>query len=348
MTEPEILSERLRLAADDGGRPVSTDLDGLLGRARRTKQRRRAVRATAAAVVSVAAVTTAALVLPSLGDDSSSDRPVAPGGSGTTAADPVPTTPPAPDPVLTDREVVRRCQPQLEKYYALPQYARGDWQVAHDRAYRVGDVVLLHEPGTTDTGAGFLVPTGPNPVLCQVPAEGDEQAAVPVEAFTPDPADPARLSELCSESWLPDPSPYATPWTDLRGGQVVAVDSAGPATTALLRVDAGLFACVLSPVTWDSGISGVMTAGAGSLFLNGSTTGIKSRGGLAAYYYGAGLTKKRADRLRITLADGRTFERPVGAGGAYAVMLRVPGSEGLLDVTIDALDAEGRVLDSGS
>lgn len=344
MTEPEILTERLRLAADDGGRPVTADVDALLHRARRTRRRRRAVRATAG-VAAVAAVTTAALVLPSLGGGApSSERSVAPGASGTSAADPAPT----PAAALSDHEVVRRCRPQLEKYYALPQHGRGDWQVAHDRAYRAGDVVLLHEPGTTDMGGGLVVASGPNPVLCQVPAAGEEQVAVPFEAFTPDPTDPVRLGELCSESWLPDPSAYADPWTDLRGSELVAVDSAGPTTTALLRAGDGLFGCVLSPVTWDSAITGVGPAAAGSPYLSGSTTGIKSTGGPAAYYYGAGLTKQRAERLRITLADGRTFERPVGAGGAYAVMLRVPGGEGLLDVTVEALDPRGRVLDSGS
>jgi hypothetical protein len=339
VTDPtERLSAGLRAAVDDDSRPV--DPRALLARAHR---RRRARRTRAVALGSAAAVlgVVAAVTLPGVLDGSVSGGSPDPAPAAPTATDaaPGPDTEP-----LSDREVVRRCRPQLAKYAALPQYGDERRVVAHDRDYRVGDLVLLHSGRTDEPVPGVQTWAGANPVLCEVPAAGAEDEPVPFARFDPDPEDEQALLERCAEEFRPAPDAVST-WRDLRAGEVRAYDATGPVVTALVALGRRLYSCSLSPIEWDAGPVGIGPAGRGPIALEGAATGIKSDAGVpAAYYYGAGTTDPAARSLRITLADGRSFERPVGPGGTYAVNLRVPGSEGVLQTTVDVLDADGRTL----
>ncbi len=72
----------------------------------------------------------------------------------------------------------------------------------------------------------------------------------------------------------------------------------GPVVEALVRVAGTQVACTLSPVTWDAGLTQVDPAGRGEIYLSGGTTGIKSIvEEAAAYYSGAGVTRRDADRI---------------------------------------------------
>lgn len=342
MTDPtERLSAGLRAVVGDQPRPVDTiDASALLARAhhrRRTRRNRAAALGAVAAVVGVVA----AVTLPGVLDGSPGEDRLDPAPAAPTATDAAPRLDTEP---LSDREVVRRCLPQLATYAALPQYGDERRVVAHDRDYRVGDLVLLHSGRIDEPVPGFQTWAGADPVLCEVPAAGAEDEPVPFARFDPDPTDEQALLERCAEEFRPPPDAVDT-WRDLRAGEVRAYDATGPVVTALVALDRQLYSCSLSPVGWDAGPTGVALAGRGPIALEGSATGIKSDAGApAAYYYGAGTTDPAARSLRITLADGRSFERPVGPGGVYAVNLRVPGSEGVLQTTVDVLDADGRTL----
>jgi hypothetical protein len=322
------LHDSLRQAADDTGHPLTTDVSALLDRARASRQRQRRLRA-GGALVGVTALTAAAvLVVPALV-----------GGSAPGPATPAPPSNQAPSKAaeptaLSDAEIVRRCEPQLQKYFDYPMYAPEEWRVAHDREYGVGDLVQLE--------AGKF---GSNPVLCVIPEKGQEQQEVPFTRFVADADEPGWLAELCSESF--SSAMRGERWVDLRGADVVATDGDQDVTVALLRLGNRHFACSISSPTWDSGLTDVYVTGPGDVYFNGSTTGSSNKSivdGSASYYTGAGLTDPRATKIRVAFPDGSEVERPVGDDGAYAVMIRVPGEGGLQDHTIEVLGAGDRVL----
>jgi len=321
------LHDSLHQAADDTGRPLTTDVPALLGRARASRQRSLRLRAVGTLGGGAALTAAAVLVVPALV-----------GGSTPRPATPAPPAPPASSKAaeaktVPDDEIVRRCQPQLEKYFDYPMYRPERWRVAHDRDYVVGDVVQLD--GHSRMGS--------NPVLCEIPEEGREQRDVPFSRFMADGSDPARLTELCSESALNRRETFP----DLRGGQVLAVDGDADVTVSLIAAGGQTFACVLSSPTWDAGLTDVYAWGRGDVFLNGSTTGSSNKSivdGPASYYTGAGLTDPAARTIRVTFPDGHVEERPV-RNGAYAVMIRTAGEGGLLETTIEVLGADDRVLE---
>jgi len=323
------LHDSLRKAADDTGHPLTTDVSALLDRARASRQRQRRLRA-GGALGSVTALTAAAvLVVPALV-----------GGSAPGPATPAPPSNQAPSKAaeptaLSDAEIVRRCEPQLEKYFDYPMYSPERWRVAHDREYAVGDLVQL-EAGRFRS----------NPVLCVVPDPGQEQQEVPFTRFAASADEPGRLAELCSESF--SSAMRGQEWADLRGAEVVAADGDQDVTVALLRLGNDYHTCSISSPTWDSGLTDVYATGRGDVYLNGATTGSSNKSIVdeaASYYTGAGLTDAAATKIRVTFADGTVVERPVGPDGAYAVMIRVPGEGGLQDNTIEVLGAGGRVLE---
>jgi len=322
------LHDSLHQVADDSGRPLTTDVPALLGRARAARQRSLRLRA-GGALGGVAALTAAAvLVVPALvgGSTPGPARPAPPANPAPSEAAEVKTVP--------DDEIVRRCQPQLEKYFDYPMYAPDRWRVAHDREYAVGDLVQL-EAGRFRS----------NPVLCVVPEKGEEQQEVPFTRFAASGDEPERLAELCSESFSSASRREA--WTDLRGAEVVAADGDQDVTVALLRLGTAHYACSISSPTWDSGLTDVYATGRGDVYLNGATTGSSNKSIVdqaASYYTGAGLTDPEARKIRVTFADGAVMERSVGDHGAYALMLRVPGEGGLLNHTVEVLGAGGRVL----
>ena len=323
------LHDRLDQAADDTGRPVTTDPIELLGRARASRRRRQQLRTggvlTGAAALTAAAVLAVPLVQGDTGTPAESD-PSLPAATGK-ASDPEPTG-------LRDSEIVHRCEAQLQKYFAYPMYSPERWKVAHDREYAVGDLVQLE--------AGKFAS---NPVLCVIPEKGQEQQDVPFTRFAADTSQPGGLAELCSESFTS--LTRGEPWVDLRGAEVVAADGDGDVTVALLRLGNAYYSCSISSPTWDAGLTDVYTAGRGDIYFNGATTGNSNKsivGEAASYYTGAGLTDPLAERIRVTFTDSTVVERPVGDDGAYAVMIRVPGEGGLLDHTTEVLGAGDRVL----
>jgi hypothetical protein len=324
------LHDRLDQAADDTGRPVTTDPVELLGRARASRRRRRQL-GTSAVVVGAAALTVAAVLVPSL-VQGGTDKPAEavrslPAATGETS-DPEPA-------ILGDSEIVRRCEAQLQKYFAYPMYAPSKWKVGHDREYAAGDLVQLED--------GQF---GSNPVLCVIPEKGREQQEVPFARFAGDLGQPGALAELCSESLTSFTA--GEPWVDLRDAEVVAADGDRDVTNALLRLGNAYYSCSIAPPTWDVGLTDVYSTGRGEVYFNASTTGSSNKsivGAAASYYTGAGLTDPAAEKLRVTFADGTVVERPVGDDGAYAVMIRLPGEGGVLDHTIEVLGAGERVLD---
>jgi hypothetical protein len=322
------LHDRLDQAADDTGRPVTTDPTELLGRARASRRRRQRLRIggvlTGAAALTAAAGLSVPLVQDDAGTPAESDRSPAATGKA--------SEPEQPD--LRDSEIVRRCEAQLQKYFAYPMYSPEKWKVAHDREYAVGDLVQLE--------AGQF---GSNPVLCVIPEKGQEQQDVPFTRFAADTSQPGGLAELCSESFTS--LTRGEPWVDLRAAEVVAADGDGDVTVALLRLGNALYSCSISSPTWDAGLTDVSTTGRGDIYFNGATTGSSNKsivGEAASYYTGAGLTDPLAEKIRVTFTDGTVVERPVGDDGAYAVMIRVPGEGGLLDHTTEVLGAGDRVL----
>jgi hypothetical protein len=323
------LHDRLDQAADDTGRPVTTDPIELLGRARASRRRRQQLSTggllTGAAALTAAAVLAAPLVQGDTGTPADSD-PSPPAATGK-ASEPEPTG-------LPDSEIVSRCEAQLQKYFAYPMYSPEKWKVAHNREYAVGDLVQL-EAGKFHS----------NPVLCVIPEKGQEQQDVPFSRFAADTSQPGGLAELCSESFTS--LTRGEQWVDLRGAEVVAADGDGGVTVALLRLGNAYYSCSISPPTWDAGLTDVYATGHGDIYFNGATTGSSNKsivGETASYYTGAGLTDPLAEKIRVTFTDGTVVERPVGDDGAYAVMIRVPGEGGLLDHTTEVLGAGDRVL----
>ena len=227
------------------------------------------------------------------------DRGAGPGPAAPTKS--APSTPAS----LTDAQVVRRCAPQLQKYADLPMYAVGRasrLRLSHpERHYAPGDVVSI-----TDRRGTW------NPMLCLLPEPGQEDAPVPFEAFQPKVGDPALIAEVCSELMRPDPTvdpatrlpaPGSGPTPDLRGADVDAVSGAGQVVSALLSAGSESWQCTLSPLDWDSGVTGVEPAGRGlaNVAINGSTTGSSNKSIVAenaSYYYGAGMAAPRGGPTR--------------------------------------------------
>lgn len=341
------LHDRLRQAADDTGRPMTTDLDDLLDRARARRGRHR-MRITGTVVLTAAALVGTTLgVRAALPDDA---RPAAERQPVTEQSDE-----PA-DPALSDREVIRRCLPQLAKYDAYPQYAgtashpAAQWRLPRERAYAPGDVVALQDR------EGNL-----NPVLCIVPQGGHEHDPVPFSDLEPSASDHRHIAETCSELLLPQPNyDFRTGRTDgfrdehqpdLRNARVLAVDSAGPVVEAMLAKGDQRFACALSPVRWDAGPAGVTTAANDGyeVWLEGSAIGASAKSIVdedAAFYYGAGTMPRDAASIEFTLDSGATFRVTVD-DGSYAVVHKEPGTRGLERYDYRVLDARGKVLHQG-
>jgi hypothetical protein len=322
------LHDRLDQAADDSGRPFTTDPIELLGRARASRRRRQL--GTSAVLIGAAALTAAAVLVAPLvqgGTDAPAETDRSqPAATGKTS-DPEPA-------ILGDSEIVRRCEAQLQKYFAYPMYAPSKWKVGHDREYAVGDLVQLED--------GKF---GSNPVLCVIPEKGQERQEVPFTRFAGDPGQPEALAELCSESF--HSATTGEPWVDLRDAEVLAADGDRDVTVALLRLGDAFYSCSISSPTWDTGLTDIHGSGRGDVYLNGSTTGSSNKsivGETASYYTGAGLTDPLAEKVRVTFSDGTVVDRPVGDDGSYAVMIRLPGEGGLLDHTIEVLGAGGEVL----
>ena len=323
------LHDRLEQAADDTGRPLATDPVELLHRARGSRRRQRQLRAGGVLTGAVALTAAAVLAVPLLQDSTGNPADPAPSQPAATGkAD-------APEPAgLGDAEILRRCQPQLEKYFDYPMYAPSTWSVAHDRPYAVGDLAQL--------GAGKF---RSNPVLCVIPEQGQEQHEVPFSRFTASVAEPGQLAELCSESFSAEMRDER--WADLRGAEVVAADGDQDVTVALLRLGRAYYTCSISSPTWDSGLTDVYATRRGDVYLNGATTGSSNKSIVdeaASYYTGAGLTDPDATKIRVTFDDGTVVERPVGVDGSYAVLIRVPGEGGLQDHVVEVLGAGDRVL----
>jgi hypothetical protein len=252
--------------------------------------------------------------------------------------------------VLSDAQVVRRCAPQLRKYADLPMYVVGPanrLELSHpERHYVPGDVVSVRDRN----GAG-------NPMLCLLPGAGAVQETVPFEAFEPGADEPARIAEVCSEVFVPNPvldpqantlTPGTDPTPDLRGAKVEAVSTAGAVLVALLSRGRMSWQCSLSPLSWDAGITEVTGPGRG--FANasgsGSTTGGSNKSVVdetASYYYAAGTLPRTAATLEVLVQGHPPTRFPVDRG-SYAYVVKVPGAGGLRPSRYRVLDGSGAVL----
>ena len=340
MTESPTLRHQLEQAADDSHRPLTTDVGDLLDRARADRQRHRRTTLAAAVLTACALVGTTLGVRAALPDE----RGAEPGPAAPTRSAP-PTTAP-----LTDAQVVRRCTPQLQKYAAFPMYAVGPparMRLSHpERDYSPGDVVSVSDRRGTW-----------NPMLCLLPEPGREDAPVAFEAFQPRPDEPALIAEVCSELMRPDPTvdpttglpaPGSGPTPDLRGAHVDAVSGAGQVVSALLSLGSDSWQCALSPLDWDSGVTGIDSAGRGlaNVGINGSTTGSSNKSIVAedaSYYYAAGWLPRDAARLEVELGSAGLFSVTV-KDGAYAFAHRETGPGGLLATRYRVFDKHGEVL----
>lgn len=231
------LTTLLRDAADD----VHPVVPNLVPRARANQRRRTAA---------VATLTVGALAVG--GAVASQWQPTH--ITATPATSPsAPVTPPPPaDDALPTATILERCLPQLASYDSLPMYdllgKTPEWSVAHDFAYRAGDVAALT--------------TGSDVRYCLIPEEG----AAPIDPITelrPTLADPAMLAALCSESQRVvtnrdeifssqgvEPE-FAFDTPDLRGADVVVGAEGEGFVAARLDKDGALFDCVATPLGYD-------------------------------------------------------------------------------------------------
>lgn len=344
------LTTVLARTADDRDRPLETDLSDLLERARagRARARRRAGVGMAAG----AAVLTAAVVLGATTLRPAAEPP-APAGPG-------PGITGQTDSFLGSGEMVRRCQPQLDKYAAYPMYAthpaKVPWQPVHpDRGYRAGDLVLLRagDPPKIDQNG---MPAGgssyaSNPVFCQIPRAGAENAPVPFSAYTATAAQTDRLRQVCSEqAGSTDQGAPGATTPDLRHADVAAADTVGAVTMALLHQGSHFYSCAVTPVTWDAGIAESGTAYPGELSFAGGTTGASHKSIVtesAAWITVAAHVDTAAKTLQLSWPGGPTEQFPVTDGNVAAVF-RVPTTGGLQSCDYRLLDGSGRVLKAGT
>lgn len=339
------LKHRLRRAADDSRRPVSTDLTALLDRARFSRRRHR-LRVGAAAVLvtgAVVAVSTVGVHALAGGEGGAPERP--------SAHDPDPAQQPA---AVGSREIIDRCQPQLEKYVSNRMFsnpATVDWMVGNKRDYRPGEIVpLVDKDGAS------------NPVLCRLPEEGHAGDAVPWSSLAPDAADPERLAALCDAAQIPEGSfdietGHSSPGTrtarDLRDAEVVLARQQGEAVTALLDDGGKLFSCSLAPITWDNDFTLVEEVHPGLDVTVAMTTAgsphksAYSSGEPRAIYYTAGTMPTSAATIEIRVEGGTPKRYPV-THGAYAFIHEETTKGGLKPYSYVVRDAEGNVLHSAS
>ncbi|WP_432476325.1 hypothetical protein [Nocardioides sp. GXQ0305] len=346
-TPDRVVRELLTRAADDGQRPLHTDLGRLLARARADRRRRRRVRAAGATFLGCAAVAAVAVTPGIL--STGQERP---GPSG-----PDEPTSRAEAATVGHREVVRRCLPQLDKYGELPMYARNPagrpWRVANaDLNYRAGDVVSL-----VDARGGS------NPVLCRIPRTGEEERPVPFDAFLASPGDGDAVAALCTEAYYGGDvrfDPRSSTITrrgdsipDLRDADPVATAGTGPLVVALLTHEGQDYRCLLGPVTWDVGVNEVepdWPLRGGGILLRTVGTGASAKSVVddeRTYVVGAGRTSRRAARIEVTLPDGSTASAPV-RDGVWSFAAQVPGFAGIVPLPAQVLARDGSVLWSGN
>ncbi len=318
MSDHDLTTLLARTAADDD-RPVRTDLDRLLARARHGRTRRRGL--VGAGIVGGAALLTAATV------------------AAVTALQPTPAPAPAAPPhrtvreqPLTDAQIRERCLPQLAKYATLPMYdqkpSTARWTPLHAWDYRTGDVVLLQGRHG-------------NPAFCHIPKPGQERGPVPFQIFTPTMGAESHLRTICAQQ--------AEPRLDLRTAAVGNSWSEGEVTMTLLVKGSRYFACATEPVTWDAGLAQVSEVPAGLLFSTSGTTGAAHKSIVdesAAWTLVAGHVTKRARTLMLLWPGLKEASYPISEGNVAAV-LKVPTTGGLRPVRWRLLDAAGKEIQRG-
>lgn len=343
------LPEQLKQAADT----LDPEVPDLRGSAHRVDVRRRAA-VFGLAVVTIAAVSVGAVGVHGLRPRDVTQVQGTPLASasipsvGASTSTPMPTRSDAPSP-LDHATIVERCRPQLKKLASLPMYAdaRGPLRVAHPHDYRVGNLVLI--VGERGASAG----------ICRIPAEGKEDAPVPLTSLGPHADDPANVAEYCSEMLHEverkrekDGSPGFTPrynTADLRGAKVISVTGTDGPVQAILRAKGTLWRCLVQPVAFDLGMNDV------GLFpdapveryrvLISGTASLKSITGPGrAYYYAAGTLPPDAASIEFS---GGAAGRVQVLDGRYNALLLGDGSKGLQPVEYVVKDAQGKVLHRG-
>ncbi len=328
MTELKDLLDR---AGDDDGRPLLTDLEDLLARAEHGRERARVRRAGGALVAAGAA---AALVVGVTALRSGGEHGVAPAGSGTPSSSPTTVRVSS----LSAAEVVARCRPQLAAYRHLPMYTSDPggvgWTVRPGH-YLVGQVVLA-VPGD-----------GSNPEFCRVPAAGHAHDRVPLASYTGSAADTDLLTQNCRETAPYSGSTYTLDHPETAG--VTAAATVDDVSAAVLVTRDGQAAlCVMSPVTWDAGLTDVQRFDHG-ITLSYGTTGASNKsivGGTASWYLLGGVLSPQAARVELTVDGGPTRTFAV-EDGYVAGVLRDARPGGLQPVTWRVLDERGQVLSTG-
>lgn len=153
-------------------------------------------------------------------------------------------------PVLSHREVARRCGPQIRSHRGEHGY-RGIMGarlgVAFDRDYRVGDIVRLVD--TRRLPVDVMGPPQFHLLLCKIPAAGHLQDPVPATAFSLPPDGAAELAMLCAEVYdIPSPRhDTKLPPPDLRTARLVARSRGQGVVAALFVLDGRGYGCLVTP-----------------------------------------------------------------------------------------------------
>lgn len=339
------LTDRLHAAADDTGRPLRTDLDELLGRARAARTRRRLGRG--AAVVALTAALAVAVPFTSgslhLGPENGDPAP-APAGS--TAAPTASATPsPTAEGPLTEDEIIARCAPQMAKYNELVRWRGGSanpaladipdtaWFVVHkDRTtYRAGDVVALGETKFKSL-----------PRLCLIPAEGHEGDPVPFENFVPAAEDHGLITQVCSEAEVV--SSRGAP--DVRDATVLVAQRSGDVLIAALGRGPDYFACTIPLATLSDRVlfetrGPLRPLREMQVGVETSVLGPKSKPS-SSIYWGNGFLPASVATISFEVRGEAPVEFPV-RDGAYAFVLERPSTR-IAAWRVTLRDAKGEVL----
>lgn len=341
-----LLQSRLGEAADDTGRPLTTDLGDLLGRARKARRRDR-FRTAGAAVAATAAVALAVpLGLAQLGSGTDGTRvTVSPAAVTTSAAQPTPTTTTAAaEPALTEAEVVARCRTQIEQFVVLVGWhsgPRSSYYVVHaDRTkYRTGDIVAI--------GSKLDEPSRELTRLCLIPEQGHEGDPVPLSTFFPAAADTDRMLQLCSEMVedVPPPGKPVVPVADLRGARIALQERTSRVIQlAVTRDDGEFYACTLSTIRHSPFAfvqRGPFPAGAelSKRYLNATLNA--GGDGASATYFSFGSVPPTVAKIRIELRNGSSFTI-TPSEGMWVAAREMPGDPE--DTRAVFLDANGKQI----
>lgn len=339
------LKQLLDSAADDSGRPLETDLDDLLRRARDARRRHR-LRTTGTAVLAAALVAAVPLTGTHFGGSADFPAPASPRPTPSTSNTPTtsPSTAPAP---LTAEVIAQRCLPQVSK--TSPGVPQDEWVLVHpDRTYAVGEVVGLVDahPPTYDLGNGHVADMGAPPTLCVIPEAGDEDEPVPGSAFQPRPAQHELITQLCSQV-APQGSDAIVP--DLRGAELVAAAADGERVAAVARQSGRTYTCTLDGLTDRRVLGDVYPAADVPLkdvlvAVQSTSEGVKSEAVTpTAFYWGAGLLPKGISAIVFDFRN-RPDERIPVTDRAYAFVVAQSPAYGVGAFRTKLLNASGAVV----